>query len=485
MRRAPVRLRYSAAVREALQARYQATLEKELSLPGTRAPRRGFRLGLPPALRESMIAAAALSGGACPEPLIAWYCERMPRMLVDQMLRGEDLARRLLWRPLVLERLPRLASALDGLIAGLVDADFAPEELLAARSPAELVAQRPCVAALVAPTLFGGGLPLVGAYPAERDLLNRELAVLDPDAVLDRRLSGNVVHELCHGLRRETQSPPPPWILLEAAALLLGATAFPRHVFPDVAGEAVAGVSLFVLVGQGLARLFGRSQLFSLVVRGSSLTEAFGVRAAAALETAAWQDFLRRPEPPFARDALSAASWIKLADAMRADGPLSQLADHAAEKGALAAARALPDLLREAERLRFPQLPWYQEEPTAEDLEMARTAVLALLQVNTLAPTYQTHPAEAPSQRLVLDVEACVVSCAARPEGVFGEPARWIVPPPLCRLLRARGARTVSFEGATRAQAAEIGEALLETALGGEGPLAEETVLRWSRSRSP
>ena len=66
------------------------------------------------------------------------------------------------------------------------------------------------------------------------------------------------MHELCHGLSRPLHRPPPPWMVLEAAAITLGRLAWPRHVFPDLPGEAVPGVSLFVLVGECLARLFGR-----------------------------------------------------------------------------------------------------------------------------------------------------------------------------------------------------------------------------------
>jgi hypothetical protein len=42
-----------------------------------------------------------------------------------------------------------------------------------------------------------------------------------------------------------------------------------------------------------------------------------------------------------------------------------------------------------------------------------------------------------------LDVRTCLLQRTARPDGVFGEPAFWIYPPPLCRRLRERGAEVV------------------------------------------
>jgi hypothetical protein len=419
-----------------------------VAAPGTRAPR--FALALPPALRESMVAAGPS------EELAAYYCDRMPALLIDQMLRGDDFARRLLWMPLELDRLPRLSAALEGLFAVL--GEDAPA-LLGARSPQELLARRPHAASLAAPTLLGSGLPLVGAWPAERELINAgdpRSADAAPSAfsfvAFDLRLSGGLVHELCHGLQRPLDAPPPPWMVLEAAALLLGSLAFPRHVFPRKPGEAVPGVSLFVLLGQSLARLFGRRALLRTLFEAAPLEDVFGGTAAPALENAARDEWRLRPQVPFARDALSAPAWIKLADAARG-GRLVTLA--------------------EADALRFEDLPWWREEPGQEDLEFARAAVPALFQVNVLAPTYQTHPCDAPV--LQLDTRSCLLSRPARRDGVFGEPAFWIWPPPLCRKLRERGAGSIRIEGARR----DCAEALLELSLG-DGPVPE--VLRWTSS---
>ena len=112
-------------------------------------------------------------------------------------------------------------------------------------------------------TRLGSGLPLVGAYPAEREAIGRDLASgADAHAVFDLRLSGNLAHEICHGPLRAGDGPAAPWLIIESAALHLGSIAFRRHVFPEVAGEAIPGVAPFVLVGEALARLFGRRALW-------------------------------------------------------------------------------------------------------------------------------------------------------------------------------------------------------------------------------
>ena len=392
----------------AFEQRFDATVRAELAQPGTRAP--PFPIFLPPSLRETMAAAGAS------ETVAAYYCETMPRMLVEQMLRADDRARRLLSRPLDRSRLPRLSQALDGLFR-----EVDGQKLTGFSTPQELVAGRPTAAALAAPTLLGSGLPLVGAWPAERRLINDD--PLDDDAVFDLRLSGGLMHELCHGLSRPLDRPPPPWMVLEAAALLLGSLAFPRHVFPEVPGEAVPGVSLFVLLGQCLARLFGKKNLFLILTDAAPLADAFGATAAQALEQAARDEWQARPEVPFARDALAAPAWVKVADAARAGR-----------------------IVRLTEEVPFAELPWWHEEPTAEDVALAHSAVRAVRQVNVLAPTYQTHPCEAPV--LTLDTRTCILERPRNPRGVFGEPAFWIVPPPLCRKLRERGIERMQVEHA-------------------------------------
>ena len=45
-------------------------------------------------------------------------------------------------------------------------------------------------------------------YFAEQGLKAEDY--VEPDAVIDLRLSGNLVHEVCHGRSRDLDGPPPP-----------------------------------------------------------------------------------------------------------------------------------------------------------------------------------------------------------------------------------------------------------------------------------
>jgi len=315
------------------------------------------------------------------------------------------------------------------------------------------------LAALYAHTLFGSGLPLLGCYPADRAGLARDLAAADADDVLDLRLSSHIVHELCHGPPAATGVP---WMVIEAAALHLGATAREQHLFPDADGEALRGVSLFVLLGDVLARRFGRANLWG-VVAGVPPAALFGARVARALDAAGWEDWCARQEAPFARDALGVVGWLKLVDAARLDGvPTPPLA--------------------EAARLPWRELPWWSDEVTDDDRALVPRAVAAMFQVNAMAPDFQTLPSDPPDGRLFVDVAESRICAAARKEGVFAEPASWLLPPPMARTLAARGAARVRIEGATRPRRVEIAAALVELC-DGEGPLPDEVVLSWASSR--
>jgi hypothetical protein len=475
-------------VRDRLEGEFERAVVGALGCGCARAP--CFPLRLAPAVRETLVAAAARDA---PEAE-AYYTRQAPPRLVDQLYRAEDPGARLLWRRLSPDAAPRLVAALRGVVGVLRGAGLSARALLGAATAEELLAARPTVAALAAPTLFGSGMPLIGAQLAERAVMARDLdAGMPPDDVIDLRLSGNLVHEICHGLQLEYERPPPPWTILEAAAIHLGATARPAHVFPEVAGEAVPGVSLFVLVGEGLARLFGAARLWSLL-GGATLAQAFGEQAAELLEAAGWQAWRRRREAPFVADALDAMAWIKLAAAAVPDAHTAAAVSDARAAaapdappvvagvgGSIACGCDSEDLLGAAERAPWRALGWWHATPTDTDVAMVETAVRALFQVNVLAPTFQTHPADPPGRRLFLDVDACTLSAPRRAEGVAAEPARWLFPPPLARRLAERGARTVTIEGAVRARRAEIAAALAALALD-EGPLSADEVLAWTSS---
>lgn len=419
--------RYDAAIRRALDRARPRTLPEDFPRPRLPAP-----------LLESIRAAAKL---ADPAPLAEFYCERMPRMLVEQLLGEDGPAQDLLWMPLDASRLPRLATAVRALTEALARPGTIPD----------LAASPSCAARFAAATLLGSGLPMVGAYPAERALLAEELtAGADRHERFDLRLSGNLVHEMCHGARRERfAAAPAPWLVVEAAAAHLGAAVFSRHVHPEVPGEAVPGIAPFAMVGEAFARIFAAHPLWSLRT-GETIEAAFGERAGRVLAVAGWQDWLRRSEPPFARDATRGLAWVKLADSLGGVSPLSPLLESAASPDGWQRAGDIPDLLDAAAAVPWRELPWWREEPAAADETMARHAVRAMFQVDVLAPTFQTHPYR--PARLHLDAETCSLTRERAEQGVGpGEPPEWIVPPPLCRRLVQGGVRHLAVSGSESA----------------------------------
>ena len=243
-------LRYPGDMRAALDARFA----RAVAAAGPAPPRDPSwpALRLPPSLRESLVAAAQRD--ACPDAVVAHYCERMPALLVEQ-LRPDDAPRALLHRPLVLARLPRLAAALDGLFAALAAAGVDAHALVArgvARRPRRRAPDRR--RALRAHALRQRLAAPRRVCRRSRRARRRARQTRDADDVLDLRLSSHLVHELCHGPSRECDGPPGAVARRRRAATHLGAAARAQHLFPDEPGEALRGVSLFVLVGDVLAR---------------------------------------------------------------------------------------------------------------------------------------------------------------------------------------------------------------------------------------
>lgn len=439
------------------------------------------RLHLPRPLAASIARANELE--AAPPVLVDHYGRKMPELLLEQLL-GDGAAVHLLWRALEPGDCPGFDEALNGLERVLLQEGLSFRDLTGSDSPQTLLSERRSIARLFSGTLFGTGLPLLGAYPAEREVLTADLhAGMRPEAVIDLRLGGNIVHEICHGRPRDTDCPLVPWALLEAAAIHLGAASRLAHVFPVRPGEAVPGVALFVLLGEGLARLHGRRSLWRLSM-GASLEEAFGP-AAPVLEVLAWQDWLRRQTPPFAENANDAVEWIKLADAVRGPSPLSSLVEACSEtdRSSRRSLEALPDLVAAARDVPWSELPWGAQCAEAGDDALLEHSIRSMFVVNRIAPTFQTHPDDPPDQLIEIDLESSLLKAKRRSGGVFAEPARWLFPPPLSRQLASRGARRILIEGARRSEAPAITDGLRELCVS-RSSLSPETSLKWKHSQS-
>ena len=488
----------------AIVASYAESLEGALREGTSRAQPGWMRPGLPFAIASSMRIAADLCG-AKPAALADHYLDRMPRDLVNQRLRGEDPARALLWRPLDKARLPGFCAAIDGACALLREHRIEPRKILRGQSSAELLQGNPCALELVSESLLASGLPLLGAGDHERVELARALENpnRDPDAVLDLHLGQHLAHELLHGIAQRSSGDDwhandllgPPWLVREAAALWLQARAHPRHVFPEIAGEAVPGVSLFVLAGEGLATALGADLLLSALSEPERWSAQNGPSLAGLFAVSEWQEWLQRKSAPFAQDALRAESWSKLAAAAkslvsRTDPELEPLRNLSAQidlLGLIPAARQLPSVLDAAD-----QIPWratnaWQANDSSEDDRRAQIAVRALFQENAIAPIFVTRPAELRDGKMWLDVEDCRLRASPRPRGVFGEPARWTFPPALCRRMQTRGASVLEISGAVRTDSQSLAAALVGIArtsgtLPSELHLALDSEGQWTSS---
>jgi SAM-dependent methyltransferase len=371
-----------------------------------------------------------------------YYGHAQPAARAEQ----RDRASAILLHPLDLGRMPRLEEALGGLFRHLgSEATGLLGEGMT--SPAALLSARPTLAALQGAALFGGGAPLLGVAPDDRARLGAEIERLGPDAALDWRLSGFLVHELCHGLPVEPAGPPVPWTLLEAAALHLGHAARAAHFFPDVAGEALPAVGGFLLVGEVFARRVGRAALYRLSL-GAGLGQVVGDAAAARLSEeglALWQ---ARRTAPFVIDALDALDWARRIEA---------------------ALHAVPFAA-------WPELPWWSEAVSDGDLGFLDAGVAAMMSHHRFGPPLEVVPSDPPEQRLFVDPRACTLAALPRPEGIFGEPATWLFPPPAARRLLERGAERVIVEGATRKRRGEVAAALADL-VASDRPLPREVVI--------
>ena len=252
MRITPHRLANPDALRERFAA--QIVVSLAAARPASLPPM--WHAALPSALALGLAATATPSAA-----LLEHYLVRMPERLVAQW---SELPAPL--AALVSGPVPgtRLVACLETMARLLAEAGLSFGAHLGAATPTELLATRPSIAALYFESFFGGALPLLGLSDADRAPL---LCALDggttPAALFEHHLLGTLMHELCHGARHDVTTAP-LFLLTEAAAIHLGGTIEPRHVFAEIAGEAVPAAARYFLLGLGLERLLGRGALWGL-----------------------------------------------------------------------------------------------------------------------------------------------------------------------------------------------------------------------------
>lgn len=369
--------------------------------------------------------------------------------------------------------IPRLRTGLEGLFTWVQRAGFDPERALGASSMRALLERCPTVEQLVSSTLFGCHLPMAGLYPAERAVISAELRGGSPPAVvLDHRLSGQVLHELSHGRVRPWRGPSGAWMLLEAAASWVSHQVAPIHTFPNRVGEGVPGLRGYVLIGAALARVAGADALLALTLCGEDPAPVLGRRLTNAMAAAEWQVWRTRSDPPFAPDNRDAMPWVKLVAACAdVDGPMKDALDRLWEledPGPVSSGSR--GLLQAAESVPWDELTWWHEPVSRDDVAALHDAVLALCTAEKRLPHPTPVRCAPPGGEIRIDVAACRIEAPVRADGVYLEPATWLLPPPLARRLLERGSREIVLRGVCPSRLTQCVD-LLQNLVSGDAPM--------------
>lgn len=455
------------AAREALDARFRARFaEAGAYLAARRWPEAWAAPRLPHLVRETIVWASRLDGGASFEVLARCYCEELVTGYVGQLLGGDDPSVALLWAPLDAARAPRLAGALAGMADALSAAGVAPTAHLGRGWP--LVAGE-CAASLYAATVFGSGTPMLSASAPVRERAWGDVAGgADPAAVIDARMASGLAHELAHGLAvradAERSAPPPPWMVTEAATILLHHRGAPGQVVPTFAGEAVPGTALYLIYGLVLARLFGFGRVFGLLRGELTLEEAVGPRVGRVLRVLGWQEMAGRlGAPPLYPDGLAAPVWARATALACASERAVAAIDDAAGVDALAPEEALAvaGVARAVSEVPWSATGWWHAAVEPLDEELFGVGLAALFIGHRMVDgVVEAAPARVPGDVVWIDAASCEAGVAQRASGDAFGPGHVLVPPPIARRLLEGGRPRVELTATGPGEAAAAAAAL-------------------------
>ena len=257
--------------------------------------------------------------------LLRHYGELMPRLRAEQLDPRREPQATLFGARLDLARMPRLAGALERLYALLAAAGVPAERALPGRSPAELVARHPTIAALYPATYYGGFMPLLYGYPADLASFARALRDAPPEAVIDRYLAAPLIHELAH--LAPSRRAELPIYLDECIAGHLGVLALPELAYPAPGEDnGLFAAPWIAQVGRALARVAGLDPLLRAHAGVAPWREVLPPPLLEGVGRLGWGEYLAARAPHFLSDNVHPGRWLEL---IYADPPPEHADDEA------------------------------------------------------------------------------------------------------------------------------------------------------------
>lgn len=259
------------------------------------------------------VADARARGDAAHEAALSLhYLDALPRARLVQLLCDRAPHRWLFHAPVPWERLPRFVAGLERLFTLFAEHGLDPAPI-GARDAASFLAARPTLADLYVDTYYGSLLPMFGATEHDLARLERDVRAAPERrwALVDRRLSNALLHELLH-FRPEREAVFPPY-LDEAIAAHFGLTLDERVAFPREHDDgALVGWPWFSQVGAALARVVGDGPLLAAQAGLRAWSEVLPTALRERVERDAWQAYRERPAVHFHPDTTRPDRWVRL-----------------------------------------------------------------------------------------------------------------------------------------------------------------------------
>lgn len=362
--------------------------------------------------------AASADPAAAPRAaaLLDHWLDRLPAALAEQLSTSAEPAATFFHTPIAWHRLPRLGRALRALARMARHAGVPVDVALGARSPSQLSARRPTLAALHAGLCFGACSPLLYATDADLRTYAAELAAGHTvSQLIDLRLASPLVHELSHLGRHRAAARPP--IVDECISAWLGVLMLPELLWPAPgADNALMGAGWFAQTGQLLFHLVGRDRLLRAHAGLESFDAVWPGDLGPSLVRLGWERWELDPAPHFLAghfepEPLAKLVWLAAAGCSTASLDLAALRD-------------------------LPLADLATAPPTAADRAILSAGLRTMaLHTSLYEGSWRVHAAPPPGP-VTVDSARGVLIAPPEPSEHPLPPLRWVLPPSVARALR-------------------------------------------------